>query len=251
MLYKFDGGLGLQPSFAVGQLVLRSRWLTRIALVSYFALPIAVMLVYAKQLALRGKAATAVFLGFFVVGPIGVILYNLLPACGPIYLFGSKFPFEPLSNRQLNEKLASPAFISCVRNAFPSLHVAWALLAWWYGEGLSYSMKIFLLLFLACTVLATLGLGEHYFVDLAAAFPFTLMIYAGVYAAYPWLDRRRLVPLLNGTLLLLGWIALLRFGQRVVWFPPLVPWTLIAFAIVWCLALESKLEGLPKSFRKS
>lgn len=242
-LFNFDASLGVQLSFKAGQLVLRSRWLTRVALLFYLALPIPVMLVYAKQLVRRGRAAMSVFLGFFIAGPVAVIFYNLFPACGPIYLCGSKFPFAPLSGQQVKEMLVQPVLVSSARNAFPSLHLAWALLAWSYAEGLSYWTKFFLLLFVAGTVLATLGLGEHYFVDLVAAFPFALLIHAGCALDIPWLDRRRLIALLSGTLLLLGWIALLRFGLRIVWVSQLVPWTLIAGTIVLCLALEVKLQG--------
>jgi hypothetical protein len=39
------------------------------------------------------------------------------------------------------------------------------------------------------TVLATLGLGGHYFIDLVAAFPFGLMIHAGCALHLPCLDR--------------------------------------------------------------
>jgi PAP2 superfamily len=245
-LYNFDASLGLQPSFAAGQFVLRSPWLTRIALLFYFALPIPVMLIYANQLVRWGSGAMAAFLGLFVVGPAGVIFYNLLPACGPVYLFGSKFPFEPLSSQQVKEMLVHPVLISGVRNAFPSLHVAWALLASWYAEGLSNWTKFFVLLFLAGTVFATLGLGEHYFIDLVTALPFALMIQAGCALQIPWLDRRRCVPFLGGLLLMVSWVVLLRAGLGIMWVSPLIPWTLIAGTIISCLVFQPWLErGFP------
>ncbi len=176
-----------------------------------------------------------VFLGLFIAGPVAVVFYNLLPACGPIYLFGSRFPFAPMPVQQIKEMLVQPVLVSGARNAFPSLHLAWALLACWYAEGLSYWTKSFLLLFFAGTVLSTLGLGEHYFVDLVAAFPFALMIHAGCALHLPWLSPKRLAPLLTGLLLILGWIVLLRFELSILWISPLVPWTLIAGTIVSCL----------------
>jgi PAP2 superfamily len=242
-LYNFDASLGVQPSFALGQLVLGSRWLTRVALFFYFVLPIPVMVIYAKQLVRSGNSAMAVFLGLFVVGPVGVIFYNLLPACGPIYLFGSKFPFEPLSNQQVKEMLIHPVLVSGVRNAFPSLHVGWAFLAFWYTEGLSNWTKFLVLLFLAGTVLATLGLGEHYFIDLVAALPFALMVQAGCALQIPWRDRHRWVPFLGGLFLILCWIVLLRHGLTIMWFSPLIPWTLIACTIISSLTLQASLVG--------
>lgn len=183
-----------------------------------------------------------VFLGFFMAGPVAVVFYNLFPACGPIYLFGARFPFAPPAALQFKEMLVQPVLVSGARNAFPSLHLAWVVLAWLYAEGLSHWTKLFLVLFLAGTVLAILGLGEHYFIDLIAAFPFALMIHAGCALNIPWTDRHRLIPLLSGTLLLLGWIALLRFGLRIVWASPIVPWTLIGCTIVSCMTLERKLQ---------
>lgn len=248
-LYNFDSSMGVQLSFKVGQLVLRSRWLTRIAVLFYFALPIPVMLVYAKQLVRGGSAAMSVFLGVFIAGPAAVIFYNLFPACGPIYLFGSRFPLAPLSVEQVKEMLVQPVLISGARNAFPSLHLGWALLAWWYADGLSHSTKFFLLAFLAGTGMATLGLGEHYFIDLVAAFPFALIIHAGCALHLPWLDRRRSIPLLYGTLLLLGWIVLLRFGLKIVWVSPLISWVLIGGTVVSCLTLDARLQKrLPNCF---
>jgi hypothetical protein len=241
-LYNFDASMGMQPSFKAGQFVLPARWLTRIALLFYFALPVPVMLVYAQQLVRRRSTALIVFLGFFIAGPVAVVFYNLLPACGPIYLFGSRFPFAPLTTLQAKEMPVQPVLVSGLRNAFPSLHLAWAVLACWYAAGLSRWTKLFLLIFLAGTTLATLGLGEHYFIDLIAAFPFALMIRAGCALHTPRRDRRRLMPLLSGTLLLLGWVALLRFGLKIVWVSKLVPWTLVGCTIVSCLALNMKLQ---------
>jgi hypothetical protein len=241
-LFFFDGSLGVQPSFKVGQFVLRSRWVTDVALLFYYGLPIPGMLVYAKQLVRQRSYAVMVFLGLLVAGPVGVIFYNLLPACGPIYLVGSDFPFHPPASQQFTYLLLQPVMISGIRNAFPSLHMGWALLACWYSEKLSLWSRFTLILFLAGTVLATLGLGEHYFVDLAAAFPFALMIEAGCAFLIPVFDRRRSLPFLAALLMLFGWVTLLRFGLRIVWLSPLIPWMLIVGTVLSCLALRLPLQ---------
>lgn len=243
-LNNFDASLGVQPSFEAGQLVLRSHWLTRIALIFYYALPIPVLLVYAQLLVREGKAAMSAFLGFFVVGPAGVVVYNLLPACGPVYLFESRFPFDPLSHQQVKQMLLHPVIISGVRNAFPSLHVAWGLLAWWYGKNLSPWTRALLLLFLAGTLLATLGLGEHYFVDLVAAVPFALMIQAACSGGFEFRDRRKLLPFLSGFLWIAAWVVLLRFGLGIMWMSPLIPWTLIICTVLSCIVWQAQLPAL-------
>ncbi len=66
-----------------------------------------------------------------------------------------------------------PAWVGVVnapRNAMPSLHMTWALLALWYSpRRLLWASAVSVRL----TALATVGLGEHYLIDLAAAVPFT------------------------------------------------------------------------------
>lgn len=242
-LYSFDASLGMQPSFATGRLLLKFRWLTPVAVLSYVALPIPLMLVYAKQLRVGRNSALPVFAAFFFSSFLGIALYNLFPACGPVYLFGGRFPLSPFSPSELHDPLIQPVLLSGARNAFPSMHMAWALLAWWYSEGLSAWTRLFLLLFLALTVLATLGLGEHYFIDLVVAFPCALLIRAACSFQVPLLHRRRSIPLLAAMFLTLGWIALLRFGLAIVWLSPLFPWILIAGTVVPCLLLEPKLRA--------
>jgi hypothetical protein len=243
-LYGFDASLGVQPSFQLGKLVLRSHWLTRIALLFYFALPLPVMLVYAQQLVRWGKGAMAAFLGLFIVGPAGVIFYNLVPACGPVYVFGSKFPFDPLSNQQVNEMLMQPVLVSGVRNAFPSLHMAWALLAWWYGKGLPPWIRSLLGLFAAGTVLATLGLGEHYFVDLVVAVPFALMIRAACVAGVRPRNQLRWLVFLSGLLWMVVWVAIVRFGLGIMRMSLLIPWTLVIATVISSMVLQARLPGM-------
>jgi hypothetical protein len=248
-LYGFDGSLGVQPSFAVGWLVSRSPWLTRMCLVWYYALPAALLLVYAQQLVRRGAAALSVFLAFFLAGPVGIIFYNLFPACGPVYLFPAQFPAYPMTTSQVRELVLQPLAVSGARNAFPSLHMAWALLAWWYGEGLSPWTKVLLGLFGAGTVLATLGLGEHYFIDLVAAVPFALMIEAACVAGMPLLDRRRFEIVLFGLSWMVAWLGLLRFGLGMMRLSPLIPWTLVVCTVLSCIVFEARLPGIGRDVR--
>lgn len=243
-LYVFDGSLGVQLSFAVGRLVLWSRGLTRASLCCYYVLPVILMLVYTKQLVRNLDFAMQAFLAFFIAGPLGVIFYNLLPACGPIYLVGAKFPLAPASMQQLKELVIEPVAISGARNAFPSLHMGWALLAWWYSAGTSWWTRSVAAIFLVGTAIATLALGEHYFVDLVVAFPLVLIIDSACRFDLAISEWCRWGSMLSGFALLLGWIALLRFVPRVALVSPIIPWTLIACTLGWCGLLESRLQNL-------
>jgi len=241
-LYSFDQSLGLQLSFLVGRVVLRSPVFTRIMLVMYYALPIAIMLTYARLLIRDRRMAMAAFLAFLVAGPLGVVFYNLVPACGPAYLVGAKFPYEALSTAQLRNMPLQAIVVEGVRNAFPSLHMGWALLAWWYSQRLSLAARMVIAIFLAGTALSTLGLGEHYFVDLVTAFPFALMIQAACALNVSNFSARKLVPLVAGALLMLAWVVLLRFGLRIVQMSPVVPWMFVTFTITSSVLLQRRVR---------
>lgn len=82
---------------------------------------------------------------------LGVGCYLLFPAVGPAWV---NIPDAP-------------------RNCMPSLHVAWAiLLAIYAPKWMRWPMA----LFAALTAVATVGIGEHYVIDLVAAVPFTWAI---------------------------------------------------------------------------
>lgn len=65
--------------------------------------------------------------------------------------------------------------LSCAPNAMPSLHLAGALLIWW-NCGASRWGRVLAAVYLVLTVVATLGFGEHYVVDLIVAVPYSLLI---------------------------------------------------------------------------
>ncbi len=241
-LYSFDQSLGVQLSFKVGQIVLSSRLLTRAVVVAYYALPLAILFTYARQLVRNRSLAMAAFLAFVIAGPLGVVFYNLVPACGPLYLLGSRYPFDPLTTEQLSQLPIQAVTLGGQRNAFPSLHLGWALLTWWYSEGLSRRARVGSFIFLVGTVIATLGLGEHYFIDLVAAFPFALIIHAACTLNVPLSNARRVIPLGAGVGMMVVWMLLLRWALPMFWISPLVPWSMIAGTIILTLLLRSRLQ---------
>jgi hypothetical protein len=91
-------------------------------------------------------------------------------------------------------------------------------------------------------VFATLGLGEHYFVDLVAAFPFALMIQAACAMNVSILNARRMVPFLVGFGLMLAWVVLLRWGLTLAWINPVIPWLLVTGTVSSTLVLQARLR---------
>jgi hypothetical protein len=240
-LYSFDASLGLQFPFLVGQRFALWPWLRWIGTLFYIGLPIPIALVYAgRTVRLREKARPS-FVAFLGTGPVGVLFYNLFPALGPAHLLLRNFPWHPLATGSVSRLLVEPVPIQGAPNAIPSLHMAWVLLAWWYSRGLSRGERTIAFTFTLFTVLATLGTGEHYVVDLVVALPFALLMESLCSWAVSWKDRLRLATSVAGLLSILGWFALLRYATHLFWVSFFVPWLLCAGTVALCFVLERKL----------
>src|SRR5438552_15151669 len=127
-------------------------------------------------------------------------------------------------------------------NAMPSLHMAWVLLVWWYSRGLSWWERGVAFAFLVFTVLATLGTGEHFLVDLVVAFPFAVLVEADCSFSLSWKDRRRLAAVLAGRLGALIWLVALRYDPGCFCLSPLVPWRSCLCTFALTLSLERGLH---------
>ena len=253
-LYSFDCSLWVQPSFLMGQVFGKWQWLSSACLIIYNTLPLPLALIYAAQLRRSGRNALVVMLTFVVTGPMGILFYNMLPACGPLYLFGKAFPWHPLAIAEAMRLPVVPVVLKGVRNAIPSLHMAWVLLVWWNSYGLPRWIRAIALVFVVLTAMATLGTGEHYFVDLVVAFPFSLMVQAVCSYPLPWRTGPRRTAFLFGTFVTLAWIALLSYAIGFFWISPLVPWvmivaTLIPSGALWRRLLRAGTEEQPAHLR--
>jgi len=241
-LYSFDASLGVQLPFLVGRAFVKWPYLRLASLISYVGLGIPIALIYVGRLLRLREKAVPSFIALLATGPMGVLFYNLFPALGPVHLFRAQFPYDPIATAQVSRLYLERVKLFGPPNAIPSLHMAWALLVWWYSRGLSWWERSVALGFLVFTALATLGTGEHYFVDLVVAFPFAILV-EGVWALnLSWNDKRRVIAATGGLICTLGWFAALRYGMRFFWLSPLFPWALCACTIALSLALELRLS---------
>jgi hypothetical protein len=241
-LYSFDCSLGFQPSFLLGSLLWTWQWLKSMSYFFYLGLSVPIAAVYAGQLVRKRESALPVMLALLYCGPIGGIFYNIFPALGPVHLFQENFPWHPLSILQARHLLLEPVPIAGFRNAIPSLHMAWVLLAWWYCRGLSWWTKGVVLTFVFFTVLATLGSGEHYLIDLVVAFPFCVMV-QGLFAfSLAWRNTQRLASILFGLSTVLIWLWILRFANPLFWISPAVPWILVVGTITASVLQQRRLS---------
>jgi hypothetical protein len=235
ILYAFDGSLGVQPSFIIGRLLTHLPWLSALAGLFYQQVPAAVLILYASTMGARDRRKPNILLLFGVASLLGYLLYSLVPAAGPVDLFPSRFPNSapPLSALELVPS-AIPAGIP--RNAMPSLHLAWAVLLWWNARSSGILLRAGYLLYLALTILATLGSGEHYLIDLVVAVPFTLAVQAAF--SVPLRTLPKCVPFWGGAIGTLGWLGFLRFALPVWLGSTVLDWCLIVVTLVGSVILE-------------
>lgn len=254
-LVSFDGSLHVQLPFLLGQLFARFWPFYIVSLVVYIGLPVALGLTYAGCLMNDRKNALPAFIAFLITGPIGILFYNLFPALGPAYIYADRFPWHPLAYDQLRRLFVEPVALPGLRNAMPSLHAAWAYLVFWYARGLSVLERVVAAVVLVFTVFATMGTGEHYFIDLVVAVPYALFILALTNSLVHRGARTSLTPLLVGLGITLAWFVSLRLFLRFFWLTPILPWgtcvlTLIlsAWAGRWLLIRPNQVAPYPSPF---
>ena len=216
-LYRFDAILGGQASFLLGQWFAVVPVLRDACFLVYAALPLVQVLVVCLHW--RGHRMPAnPLITFVVAGVAGFLLYQICPAMGPVHIFPRDFPQSIPADSQPHAIALNVA----PRNAMPSLHTAWAILIWWSLRFSSRWIRVAAAAFLGLTLLATLGFGEHYLIDLVVAVPFTLAVQA--------VSTRQLAPAAGWIGLTIAWCAYLR------WMLPVLP---ISTITAWILVLAT------------
>jgi len=233
-LYSFDASLHVQPSFLFGQLMGRSYAFFAICYVAYLIPGIALSLSYTGCLMACKRTALSAFTAFFIAAPIGFIFYNFFPALGPIYVFKTGFPWYPLTTVQASHLAVKAIPLAGFRNAMPSLHAGWAYLVFWYSSRLSRLERILAAAFLVFTLIATLGTGEHYFIDLLVAVPFVVFILSLTNHLVHRPAKPPLAPLFAALAMILAWFAALRLEFQFFWKSPVVPWAACLLTLAAC-----------------
>jgi hypothetical protein len=236
--YAFDGSLGFQPSFLLGQLFQASPAIDALGHLTYYGLPIAMALVYAGHLKRQVSAPLFIIEVFMAAGLFGYFLYLAFPAAGPAYLVGLSFPGSPLplsTLRQLRlQTIPLPWQIS--RNAMPSLHMTWALLVWINCRRFAAWIRKLALLFVFITIFDTLGTGEHYLIDLVVAIPFAIAIQSLCECLHEATLQPRFQLLIGSSFLVAAWLLALRFAMPLFLLTPVLPWLCVmgTIAITGC-----------------
>ena len=219
-----------------GRRALSSGWfhalpvLRDVCATAYQALPLMLIVVIAVQLKQRESFPIFPVMVFGLAGLEAPLLYRVVPAVGSEYVFGPNFAYGPhwMSGLAIVTPMhAAPA------NSMPSLHFAWALLALWNmprnNRGAVFGAAVFALVI----ALATLGLGEHYAIDLVVAVPFAVCVQSTC------MGRWRAAILCGA--ITLGWLCYLRFLLPHFEPQPLLLWATTSITIlVPCRAVRRR-----------
>ena len=208
--YKMDGALGFQPSVVAAALAQSIPYAPDILFATYKLLPYGFSILYALHLRHKQPAPASMFVIFTVSATCALLLYHLCPIAGPRYAFGVAFPLaapDP-GTLPLLQSLLAPA----ARNGMPSWHVGWALILWLNARDCNPAVRAGFAVFLLLTILATLGTGEHYLVDVIAGFPAAIAVQAACSRELAWGARERWRAVAAAGALVLAWIAAVRWG---------------------------------------
>lgn len=130
-IFRIDGLLGFQPSFALGQIVQPHLWMVATLLCAYRALVPVAVLVCAFYIWHCTANETSALLRTFVLNFfLAPAFYFLVPVCGPAYAFPD-FPFNvPHGIMPHTVSILAPP------NGVPSVHMSTALLIVWFSLAL-------------------------------------------------------------------------------------------------------------------
>jgi hypothetical protein len=224
-LYYVDRSFGFSPSILVCRWVSSVPHLDQFFFGIYMALSLAMGICFSAYIGRGARPSWKIVVALFAAATIGVLSYNLLPACGPLMLLGTR---DFLHGDAFAAFTGSrPAVVSLAlrypRNAMPSLHMTWALILLWISRGLRRGRWL-AAIFAFLTAVATLSTGEHYLVDLVVAFPFALVIWSMCVGDVPLSHPRRTLTIAAGTLTFVAWIVVIRFAPGAFYASLVIPW---------------------------
>lgn len=237
-LYALDSRLGFQPSFAMGRLLWNNPVLREIAYYAYEALPVGMAFAFSLEREAKNKSEANIVVSFAIAAGAGYLIYNLFPAVGPIHVFGSAFPFSPPAVTSAPSPIVNTGD---PRNCMPSVHVAMALLIFWHSRLWTRLQRVFAASLLVLTIIATLGFGEHYLMDLAVAVPFALFAKTVATRVLRY-EPIRVLSCTTAAFTLSAWIFYLRCFPAAVKIPQSVLWGLLMLTVGPAILLESRLH---------
>ncbi|MFD8250016.1 DUF5933 domain-containing protein [Nocardia sp. NPDC059691] len=216
-----DRALG-SPSWLVGHaLEVAGPLATGVVRWVYFELPLAAVLVAAWQL--RGVTTSAwprhyLVRTFLTLGLVGPIWYVVFPVVGPVLAYGPQGLGFEIADVWPNVVPAVPSSMDALRfdgitprNCMPSLHTAWALSLFIHSRRGPLWLRWGGAFWLVCTLVATLGLGAHYGIDLVVGAALCLTVESVLREPDRGWDHQRVRIVAMGVGVCTGMLLCIRF----------------------------------------
>ncbi len=233
-LYSFDGLLPWPVASQLAKATRDSSWLHVLARTTYDGLMAVIGLFICLDRDSNGEFRSRLIGRFLLAAFLGYLFYFLMPGVGPREAIGTLYPHHMLDPLAVPLKITAD-FSSAPRNVMPSLHATWAYLllltAWQQGP----AARTFAAFFVAGTLFATLGLGEHYAIDLVVAVPFTLAI-DGI-ASLMCRVRTNRWPVrcaAVGLGMTMGWLIVIRYATESLRSFPVLATLLVLATLIAC-----------------
>lgn len=243
--YAFDGLLPVPMARILAEIFAGTPWLSSTMLVAYHGL-IAVMGLYiVLQRTPDGRLSGYLLSRWLIAASLGYAFYYLMPGIGPRAALGFMWPTR-MPDPNTIPLAAIANFSDAPRNLMPSLHMTWALLIAMAAARIGLAARIGAWVFVAATFASTLGLGEHYLVDLIVAVPFTVAVHglaSFTGAGEKW--RARALAAAGGLAMTAAWLLAIRYGTD---FLRGMPWLASAMVLA-TVAASVGLLFLPRLVR--
>lgn len=168
---------GGAPSFSVGRLFADHDLVRLVGSLTLHSVPAVGAFVWiTEQRAVERREISRgpdLLLSLFTANFAALVFHHALPAAGP----GSYWPIYPYEVPSLARALEDLGVAGTrERIGVPCLPVVWSLLIYWHARVLGPRLRIVGAIGVALTLLATLGLGEHYLVDIVITLPFAVAL---------------------------------------------------------------------------
>jgi len=170
-VYDLDARVFHTPGFMIGRFLDQHLWTKMFVTAVYNNVPAFMLITFIAYLYLRRETEAGDVFKAFIVNPVLALgIYVAFPVAGPAYAFGQQFPtsLPAVSSPHL-------LMLDAVPNGVPSVHISIALLVLWFLRPWLWG-RVVGVSFLVTTIMATLGLGEHYVFDLLCAVPYTALV---------------------------------------------------------------------------
>jgi PAP2 superfamily len=247
-LLAFDSSLGAPVSFIFGRFLAEHPLLQHLTKRVYDALPLGASCILAWNNRSRFRPVNVIPM-YITMMVLGYGLYWLYPAAGPAFAYRGLFPQIAPAKWEILSMTLAP--FEAPRNAMPSLHFGAMLLLMWNSRTWPAAGRVAAGAFSCGIAFATLGLGEHYLIDLVVAFPFMLAMQSLWTSSVPLGSPSRYQPIAAGALATAAWFAALRWAVPAFLSSSPLAWFCVLTTVGGTIWLERRLARLAWGTRRA